>query len=215
MASQRESAKQPRRSIALGQTALGEVSQVESVPLASGFTATVNGLHVDGSPTFEDWSRVGKVLRVVERGAQFAIGDFVRYGEDRFGEQASQVLDASEGWSEQTIKVYAWVSGRIQQADRRMDKLSIGHHLQVAALTPGQQRKWLDRAADDPEGAWSVARLKRSISDGEDGEASGWYVVVACKDAEAQNALMAEMEMRGLSCKATVKRERVKKAAAA
>jgi hypothetical protein len=185
--------KEPRRGIQLGQTAMGLPTQPqEMVPVSKGFKAGVNGLSWEGSPSFESWAEAGKVLRVIERGAQFAIGDFLNYGEDRFNERASQVIDASEGWSEKTCSVYRWLASRIAQANRRMDRLTIAHHLLVAALTPSRQKHWLTRAADDAP-------------------VTAWWCLVLCTDQGDQTTFQNAMEAQGRTCKAVMKRDRKKK----
>jgi hypothetical protein len=205
--------KEPRRGIQLGQTAMGlPVKAGETVPVSKGFKAGVNGLSWEGSPSFESWAEAGKVLRVIERGAQFAIGDFLNYGEDRFNERASQVVDASEGWSEKTCSVYRWLASRIAQGNRRMDRLTIAHHLLVAALSPSRQKHWLTRAADDAEEKpWTVGRLRAALQDGEDMPVTGWWCLVLCKDQGDQTAFQDAMEAQGRTCKAVMKRDRKKR----
>lgn len=205
--------KEPRRGMQLGQTAMGlPVKADETVAVARGFKAGVNGLVWEGTPTFEAWAEAGKVLRVIERGAQFAIGDFLNYGEDRFNERASQVVDASEGWSEKTCGVYRWLASRIAPVNRRMDRLTVAHHLLVAALTPAKQKVWLSKAAaDDEEQPWTVGRLKAALREGGDAPVTAWWVTVSCTDAADQQKFMDAMEAQGRSCKATFTRDRKKK----
>jgi len=200
-----------RRGIALGQTALAlQTVPEEAVPVGKGFKAGVNGLVVEGRPSFESWAATGKTLRVIEKGAQFAIGDFLNYGEDRFNERASQVIDASEGWSERTCSVYRWLSTRIAKADRRMDRLTIAHHLLVAALSPAKQRSWLAKAADDEGEPWTVSRLRKAIAEGEDAPISAFWVLVLCTSASDQETFMGQMETAGRTTKAVVRRSRKK-----
>ncbi len=205
--------KEPRRGIQLGATAMGlPTSPSETVPVGRGFKAGVNGLDVEGSPTFEAWAETGKMLRVVERGAQFAIGDFLNYGEDRFSERASQVIDASEGWSEKTCSVYRWLASRITKANRRMDRLSVAHHLLVAALTPAKQKHWLTKAAATGEDLpWTVARLRAAMRDGEDLPQTAWWCLVLCESEGDQTTFQQAMEAQGRTCKAVMRRVRKKK----
>jgi hypothetical protein len=204
--------KTPRRGISLGATAMGlPTKPQETVPVGKGFRAGINGLEWDGKPSFDSWAETGKTLRVIERGAQFAIGDFLNYGEDRFNERASQIVDASEGWSEKTCSVYRWVASRIARADRRMDRLTIAHHLLVAALTPVKQRHWLKLASDDEmESPWTVARLRKALHDGEDAPITGWWCLVLCNDQADQSSFQTAMEAQGRTCKAVMKRGKKK-----
>lgn len=208
MAKQKKAKRQPRRGIALGQTALGLPQQVDSVQISDGFQVSVNGLSVVGSPEFPAWEAMGKKLVVAERGIQFAIGDFINYALEHLGEDAAyQIVDYASGWDEKTCAVYAWIAKRIDPADRRMDRLGIKHHLMVAALTPAKQRYWLGKAAaDDQEKPWTTARLKAEMT--EAGDVIEYWISVKAQDMADQSALMAEMESKGRPAKATVKRSR-------
>jgi len=201
--------KAPRRGIALGQTALTTVEEIAAVAIADGFSVTVNGLIVHGKPSMKKCEHVGTTLRVAERSIQFAIGDWLNYVEGRFGEAASQLVDYSEGWSEKTCTVYRWLASRIAPDDRRMDRLTIRHHLTVAVFAPAIQRKWLTAAADDeaPE-PWTVKRLIDAIKAGEDAPPMAWWLVVSCTNADDQIALQTMMEAQGRTCKPSVRRGR-------
>jgi hypothetical protein len=199
----------------LGATAMSVATEIdESVPVSKGFKATVNGLVWEGRPSFEAWATAMKTLRVVERGSQFALGDGVIYGEDRYGEQASQVLDVTEGWSEKTIAIYKWLAERIPKDVRRMDRLGIAHHLAVATLTAAKQKHWLTLAADDEMARpWTVARLKQALREGEDLPATDFYVLVRCETGQMQSDLMDRLEAEGLTVKAVTRRQRKVEAA--
>jgi len=197
-----------RRAMALGETAMTVLpANVGSVPLARGFAATVNGLDITGNPSLAQCERVGVTLRVVERGGQFALGDFANYIEERFGEEASQIIDAESGWSLKTINVYRWLSTRIAKERRRMDRLGIRHHMLVAALTPTQQTKWLTQAAaDDDERPWTVKRLADALTNDEDLPPSALWVLVAASSEADQASLMAALEAQGRTVKALQRR---------
>lgn len=180
----------------------------EKVELVEGFSLTINGLDVRGRPPMERWDELGRMFRVTERGIQFGIGDFANLAEEIFGEAASQLIDA-DGWSEQTLAVYRWMASRIAKADRRMDRLSVGHHLAVAALSVAQQRKWLKAAAaDDEDRPWTVLRLRTAIAENGDQPEAGWWVIVCCKDVKEQAKVIAEQERAGRIAKASTRRKR-------
>ena len=192
-----------RRSIAVGMTALSTTTTEDHVSIGRGLSATVNGLEVEGSPSLEACGEAGKRLRVIEKGAQFAIGDWVLYLEERFGEAAAQVLDPDLGWSLKTLGVYKWMAERIPRDIRRMDRLGVQHHMAVAPLTHERQRHWLTLAAADAEEApWTVARLKAALEAGSDQPESAWFVIVSCPSGQVQSDLMDRLEREGLSVKA-------------
>jgi len=202
--------QKPRRAISFGETALARVRNDESVALVDGFTLTPNGLSVSGDPGFERCAAVGRLLPIAEVGIQFAIGDYILYMEAHFNEEASQIIDYTEGWSETTCRIYRWMAERVEPDRRRMDRLKVNHHLAVAPLSPLLQTKWLTRAAnDDEEKPWTVARLKAEMSGA--GELKPTYWLTVSADSEADQAeLQAQMEAAGRSCKATVRRRRSK-----
>ncbi len=203
-------AKKARRAIAIGATAMSTTQSLESIQVGDGFSANVNGLTVIGTPTFAAWEDVGKRLRILERASQFALGDYLNRVEDQWGEEASQIIDATE-WSEKTCATYRWLAQSIVQETRRMDRLGVAHHLLVAALSPAKQKEWLDKAADDDNPVpWTVSHMRKAMDAGGDLTQTAWWVVVACKSAKDQQAFMKEMEKAGRVCKAQVKRERRK-----
>lgn len=198
--------KPVRRAFALGDTALTVIEVEASMPLVRGFRVSVNGLIVEGNPSLPQWDKVGKALRVAERGIQFAIGDFANMLEERFGEEAAQILSEDTGWSLKTLSVYQWVAARIPREIRRMDRLGISHHLDVAALTHEQQKSWLNTAADAEDEPWTRNRLKKAIETGDDAPPSSYWILVAASSLEDQTTLMNELEAKGRSVKAMVKR---------
>ena len=94
--------------------------------------------------SFEDWAAIGDSIARMERGVQWWIGDWWRYGEHRYGERAAQALSSSR-WSFQTFMQAGWVAGAIETS-RRREVLSFSHHVEVASLPPEQQDEWLAKA---------------------------------------------------------------------
>lgn len=174
-------------------------------PLRHGefFLLHETGLEIQRSPTYEAWAEMGHVFALAHKALPFAIGDWLNFGEDRFGEEASQAVDVSH-FSEETLKVYRWVSKQIPM-ERRFPNLTFKHHMVVAGMPEARQRTWLGKASI---GEWSVATLQREIRDAvEDGETK-WWLVVGCKDHADLEKLKSEMESSGRSCKEKEERER-------
>jgi hypothetical protein len=141
----------------------------------------------------------------LEKALQFAAGDFAIYVESRFGEQAAQILDGSDGWSEETLRVYRWVCEKVTPLNRRAD-LSFRHHQLVAALEPKAQRSWLEKAAIEQ---MTVGQLRYAILGSADAGTISVWLVVQCKDREDLEALKTELESKGRTCKDVEKHERV------
>ena len=71
-------------------------------------------------------------------------GDWCNFGERKYGEKYSQALEASD-YERSTLRQASWVARQIEMS-RRLDNLSWSHHLEVAALEPEDQDRWLNRA---------------------------------------------------------------------
>lgn len=177
------------------------------VTLGKHFSVGPTGLTIRGAPTFEQASQLLSALRIMEAGVQFALGDAIRYLEDTFGEQASQVID-SEEWSESTVRVYRWAAERVPLENRRPD-LSFSHHLAVAGLSSPEQRHWLEQAATSPGGTWPVTRLKAAIRTGADIAPTAWYLLVGCEDQVDLISLKKTLESEGRQVKEIVGRKRL------
>lgn len=87
---------------------------------------------------------------------QWALGDWLRYGEGRgdFGEYYAQAADFTQ-YSEGTLQNFVWVCGRYE-ISRRNEKLSFSHHSIIAALHPKVQDRLLALAV---ERGWSSREL--------------------------------------------------------
>lgn len=105
-----------------------------------------------------EWEQIGDTLHRIEKGVQWWLGDWWRYGEREYGESAAQA--APLGVSAKTLQNAAWVAQAIEPSRRRED-LSISHHAAVAGLEdPAEQDRWLDKAAGSD---MSVGELRGRI----------------------------------------------------
>lgn len=205
--------KTPRRALALGDTAMATIVERDTgVDLTKGFRLTVNGLYPQGQPTFAESAKAGEILRVAQRADGFAIGGWANYVEQRFGEEAAQMIDAESGWNLKTLSVYQWMDKQIAPERRRMDRLTIKHHLLVAALSAAKQKLWLDRAAnDDGDEPWTSTQLRDAIVKNEEelSEQAFWVITMAKNEQDA-NGLVASMQAQGRTAKLKVGRQRAK-----
>lgn len=167
------------------------------------FQVGPTGLLVTGEPTLEEWAGIGELLRTLEHGLQWAIGDWICAGEGRFGDKAAQVLDHT-AWSVRTTAVYRWAASRVPPENRRPD-LTFSHHVVVAELPPDQQREWLEKAATPEEAGgdpWSIQRLKREMAVASaKGTAMRWLLVVDCDDEAEREKLKKSLEKSGHVCR--------------
>jgi hypothetical protein len=91
-----------------------------------------------------DWIQWGRWLGTVGRGSGWWIGDWVRYGNARYGARYKLVATIT-GYDTQTLMNMAYVTSRFEPA-RRRESLSFSHHAEVAALCQEEQDRWLERA---------------------------------------------------------------------
>jgi hypothetical protein len=120
-----------------------------------------------------EWASAGKRIGTVGRCVQWLLGDWIVYGNERFGERYSRASKIT-GYDPQTLMNMVYVASRFPISRRRED-LSWSHHEALAALEPEEQDSWLDQAAGH---RWSVADLramlriarKRSLAEQVEGE---------------------------------------------
>jgi hypothetical protein len=91
-----------------------------------------------------EWIQWGRWLGTVGRGSAWWIGDWVRYGNARYGERYKLVASIT-GYDTQTLMNIAYVTSRFEPS-RRRESLSFSHHAEVAALCREEQDRWLDQA---------------------------------------------------------------------
>lgn len=119
--------------------------------MAVGFPERVSikrrSLSVKGSLTFNEWLDVGYLLKDIHGSIMFWLGDWLNYGENRYGETYAQAVEVS-GYSPQTLADAKWVASRIKPSFRN-ETLSFAHHRAVAPLNQKDQSKWLKKAQAD------------------------------------------------------------------
>lgn len=126
-----------------------------------GPTGLVVKLREGQPPPLEAWEAVGQVLRTLERGVAWLVGDWCAYGEMAYGDRALQAIG---DFAPETARVYSWVAAKIPP-ESRDHRVSFSHHQVVAALPPAEQRAWLDLAAAGSDGApWTSKRLKHEVA---------------------------------------------------
>lgn len=152
--------------------------------------------------SYEEWEACGVWLRAVDRAVQWWVGDWMRLGEEQFGEEHAQALELGGGWDERTLQNMRWVAERVARSVRRAD-LSWAHHREVAALeSADDQRDWLARAAEGEDGQpWTSDRLRREMRASEHGTDATLWVVIEARSREDADQLRAQYEAEGRKVK--------------
>jgi hypothetical protein len=105
-----------------------------------------------------EWADQGRRLGTVGRAVGWWIGDWLRYGNQRFGERYARASRIT-GYDPQTLMNLVYVASSVDPSRRRTD-LSFSHHAEVAALEPSEQERWLELAARE---RFSVRCLREQI----------------------------------------------------
>jgi len=117
-----------------------------------------DGLIVEGGDlTMGEWGEIGSFLAKSFRDIHWRIGDWLRYGEERWGDDCYQAV--SELFSPKTLANDKWVASRVDSSLRK-EELSFSHHALVAPLEPEQQKALLERAV---EKGMATADLHREV----------------------------------------------------
>lgn len=128
--------------------------------LTETFVLTPRGLQINGTPTFAEWAAYGQVLWDMRSAIQWAIADWIQYGEHAYGEKYAQAMTETK-ISYRTLANYVWVATKFP-ISRRRENLSFSHHQEVAAVSnPAIQDEILDRAATEKLGRDEVRELAK------------------------------------------------------
>jgi N6-adenosine-specific RNA methylase IME4 len=115
------------------------------------------GLAISDQLTFEEWQAAGETLKRMEGAIQWWVGDWLVYGERKWGEMYSQALDATSK-AYQTLANYKYVAEKFEFS-RRRENLTWGHHEAVAGIDNPDHL--LDLAEQED---WSIRELRAEVS---------------------------------------------------
>jgi hypothetical protein len=102
-----------------------------------------------------EWSALGRRFGEIGRCSQWWLGDWINYGNARFGERYTRAVKLT-GYDIQSLMNMVYVASRFD-ISRRRENLSWSHHSTLAALDFDGQEYWLGRASADK---LSVADLR-------------------------------------------------------
>jgi hypothetical protein len=97
--------------------------------------------------TLQDWIAAGSKLGLLARSSQWWIGDWIRFGNAKWGEKYLEAARIT-GYDVGTLRNMAWVSGQFDLS-LRSDKLSWSHYPLIAKLDPEERPSWIARAIAD------------------------------------------------------------------
>lgn len=126
----------------------------ELITQGIGFTKT--SLTIDPETKYERWESIGEQLNQIEGAIQWWIGDWLNFGESKYGEMYAQAVDESQVRSWQN---YKWVANAVETS-RRLENVPWSHHQEVASLPPTEQEYWLEKTVKEK---MSVSDLRHAI----------------------------------------------------
>lgn len=109
--------------------------------------------------SFERWQEIGSTLQQMHRSINWWIGDWLAYGEDNFGEDAYQAIQAVTGRGDDSINQTVWIAKSFPP-HLRIDGVSWSHHRAVADLDPVERTELLTTAAREH---WSTRVLRDEV----------------------------------------------------
>jgi hypothetical protein len=107
----------------------------------------------------EEYEKLGVYLGIMNRSCMWWIGDWLLYGEGRFGERWSQIIEVTK-LAEQTLLNRMYVCRQIPMKDRKLGVSFSVHAVVAGCKTAKEMRYWLGRAE---KGAWSVQQLREAM----------------------------------------------------
>jgi hypothetical protein len=93
---------------------------------------------------FKTWKQIGKQLYQIKGSIQFWIGDWLRYGEQKYGEMYEEALQEL-GYEYGTLANHKYVASNVE-ISLRNENLTFNHHKEVAKLNTADQKHFLDKS---------------------------------------------------------------------
>jgi hypothetical protein len=131
-----------------------------AVHLPEDVISTTTSLTLPKGLTKDQWVAIGTTLGKSDSSLRWWIADWWAYGDHRYGDRKTLAAAGVFGLTFETLMDYGTVARNVK-ASNRFEVLSFTHHVQVAALRPAGQKRFLTRAL---ENGWSVAELKKQIA---------------------------------------------------
>lgn len=105
---------------------------------------TTTGLKIRDGLSRDEWLKGWAQLKKVSGVVQWAMGDWLAYGERNYGEEIAQALD-DDDYDYKTLTNWKYVAGKVDTS-RRRESVSFSKHAEVAPLDPEDQDRVLEKA---------------------------------------------------------------------
>jgi hypothetical protein len=122
---------------------------------------TTHAWEIPPTISYDEWRQAGLRLDQIRDWTNFAIGDWLEFGNAKWGEKYSQAASELKIHPDR-LRQLKWVSSRVPAGDRN-NKLTWSHHYEVASLATDKERKeWLARAEQEN---WQVRELREKLNE--------------------------------------------------
>lgn len=141
--------------------------------VAAKFSLSPSGLTFLAHPSFDEWAQIGQHLFNAEQSIQWAIGDWLIFGEDNLARvekgRYQQLLEIlGKRYSYSTLTHYAYTSRAFPICDRTQN-LDWTHYYIIARAGEQHRDRWLNIAKREAEKGNRIPKrlLRRSIECGQ------------------------------------------------
>jgi len=117
-----------------------------------------NGLVIDEGVSQPEWEEIGTFLRQAEKSVQWWIGDWINFGEKKYGELYTQALEETD-YNQRSLSYMKAISERFDLS-RRFHNLTWSYYIEVLYLDEPKQDYWLNYAETN---GLSTRQLKAAI----------------------------------------------------
>jgi hypothetical protein len=135
-----------------------ELERTNGQHLAIAGKVTPVGIEFPEDMAFDEWASTGATLKLMDSAIQFALGDWLAFGERKYGEMYSQA-EEDTGLDYSTLTNYKYVAEKVPMEERRQD-LDWSYHRATTALSKAERKVVLDLAAKND---WKKAEVEREV----------------------------------------------------
>ena len=122
---------------------------------------TKTGLKFSESLAFEEWQEIGKQLQRIHGSIQWWIGDWLNFGERKYGEMYAQAIEET-GLDYSTLTTYKSVAGAFESCPRGQN-LSWSAHRELASVPEEKRAGLLEKADNEKLTSREVKELVKEI----------------------------------------------------
>lgn len=110
--------------------------------------------------SINDYMELGTKINSLHKSTPWLLADLLGYGEEKYGDQFSQIVD-DWGYRPETLRNALYTVKRWPK-ERRRQELSFAHHQSISSIEPDVADKMLDAAVERELSVSELRELKRA-----------------------------------------------------